>query len=121
MTGIAMVDCDCDYCGAHMSKRKADRDRGWGRFCDKSCKALKAAEDKRKAAIVTLHIPTPPISWTPRIKKTKPNKPVNSTRPVLQPAMVPVVHKIPGPTPKPKKKRESILDTPKPENFGEWS
>ena len=33
-----MVEVQC-YCGKAFQARKADRDRGWGRFCSKACKA----------------------------------------------------------------------------------
>jgi hypothetical protein len=33
-----MVDVQCK-CGDIFQARKADRDRGWGRYCSKSCKA----------------------------------------------------------------------------------
>lgn len=34
-----MVSCKCAFCGDPMLVRAADRKRGWGRFCSKSCKA----------------------------------------------------------------------------------
>lgn len=40
-----MVKCKCANCGAEMMARLADRRRGWGKFCGKSCKAKK--QEKR--------------------------------------------------------------------------
>lgn len=39
----SMVECKCanKRCGAVFMARTADRARGWGRFCSKSCKAIK--------------------------------------------------------------------------------
>ncbi len=36
----ATVKVNCKNCGNPFDARVADRKRGWGRFCDKSCKAL---------------------------------------------------------------------------------
>lgn len=38
-----MVECTCanKSCGARFMARVADRKRGWGKFCSKSCKAQK--------------------------------------------------------------------------------
>lgn len=41
----ATVQIRCENCGAPKTVRVADRNRGWGRFCDKSCKA--AYQEKR--------------------------------------------------------------------------
>lgn len=38
------VVINCENCGRPKTVRLADRKRGWGRFCDKSCKAHKQAE-----------------------------------------------------------------------------
>lgn len=35
------VWCNCKCCGQPFEARIADRRRGWGRFCSKSCKAVK--------------------------------------------------------------------------------
>lgn len=94
MSGIAMVDCNCDYCGANMSKRVADRARGWGRFCDKSCKASFAANGPKKAP--------PTKKSAPKGKEKIIQELVNLAR-------------------KDKPKRESIKDTPKPEGYGDFS
>lgn len=40
-----MVKCKCANCGAEFNARLADRRRGWGKFCNKSCKAKK--QEKR--------------------------------------------------------------------------
>lgn len=37
MAKMVIVNCKC--CGAPFWAREADRKRGWGRFCSKSCKA----------------------------------------------------------------------------------
>lgn len=36
-----MVKCKCANCGAPFEARLADRRRGWGKYCNKSCKAKK--------------------------------------------------------------------------------
>ncbi len=36
-----MIDKKCEWCGCDITVRKADVDRGWGKFCSKSCKAKK--------------------------------------------------------------------------------
>lgn len=43
----SMVECKCanKSCGVKFMARTADRARGWGRFCSKSCKAIK--QDRR--------------------------------------------------------------------------
>lgn len=35
----AMIDKKCKHCKADISVRLADHKRGWGNFCNKSCKA----------------------------------------------------------------------------------
>ena len=72
MSGIAMVDCNCDYCGHLMSKRKADRERGWGRFCDKSCKALFASRGPKKMSVIPAPVTTPTCHRS--VKKPRPEK-----------------------------------------------
>ena len=37
----AMVECKCKTCRNPFMARVADRRRGWGMFCSKSCKAVK--------------------------------------------------------------------------------
>jgi hypothetical protein len=37
-TAMVKVVCECG-CGKPFMARKADRDRGWGRFASKQCKA----------------------------------------------------------------------------------
>lgn len=37
----ATVQVKCQSCGDPFTARVADRRRGWGRFCSKSCKAVK--------------------------------------------------------------------------------
>jgi hypothetical protein len=41
----ATVDVSCAWCKGTFSARIADRKRGWGKFCSKSCKASK--QEKR--------------------------------------------------------------------------
>ena len=36
-----MVDRKCKCCGGPFKARAADVKRGWGKFCSKSCKAIK--------------------------------------------------------------------------------
>lgn len=36
-----MVECKCETCNKSFMARTADRKRGWGKFCSKSCKAIK--------------------------------------------------------------------------------
>lgn len=36
-----MVEVNCKSCGTKFEARVADRRRGWGKFCSKSCKAKK--------------------------------------------------------------------------------
>ena len=38
------VTCERASCGKHFSVRTADRKRGWGRFCSKSCKAAQQSK-----------------------------------------------------------------------------
>lgn len=37
----AMVEVKCKSCKGWFKARVADRKRGWGRYCSKSCKAIK--------------------------------------------------------------------------------
>ena len=39
--GPKMGEYKCDRCKSLFSARVADRNRGWARFCSKSCKAIK--------------------------------------------------------------------------------
>lgn len=39
MATMVEVKCENKPCGKMFWARKADRDRGWARFCSKSCKA----------------------------------------------------------------------------------
>ncbi len=36
---MKMVDKKCEHCGDAIRVRQADINRGWGKFCGKSCKA----------------------------------------------------------------------------------
>ena len=38
-TPTKMVDKNCKHCGKAIKVRQADLNRGWGKFCSKSCKA----------------------------------------------------------------------------------
>jgi hypothetical protein len=33
------IEVSCEYCKKQFTARVADRNRGWARFCSKSCKA----------------------------------------------------------------------------------
>lgn len=101
-----MVDCNCDYCGANMTKRKADRERGWGRFCDKSCKASFAANGPKV---------TP--KGNPVILNKKGEPPITDKS---KSWLVEELKKL-GNVKMIKPKRESIKDTPKPEGYGDFS
>ena len=35
----SMINKQCKHCGSSITVRLADHRRGWGKFCDKSCKA----------------------------------------------------------------------------------
>lgn len=37
----SMIEVKCKRCKQPFMARVADRNRGWGRFCSKSCKAIK--------------------------------------------------------------------------------
>ncbi|QDH45717.1 hypothetical protein AAM37_gp46 [Pantoea phage vB_PagM_AAM37] len=41
MATMVKVKCANKSCGSEFMARLADRKRGWGRFCSKSCKAVK--------------------------------------------------------------------------------
>ena len=43
-----MANINCNYCGWETSVRQADIDRGWGKFCSKSCKASYQENSKNK-------------------------------------------------------------------------
>lgn len=36
-----MVDCTCKWCKGPFQARAVDVARGWGKFCSKSCKAMR--------------------------------------------------------------------------------
>lgn len=38
------VEVKCARCGDRFVARVADRKRGWGQFCSKSCKAIKQCQ-----------------------------------------------------------------------------
>lgn len=40
----AKVKVECLYCQTEFEARKADRERGWAKFCSKSCKAKKQSQ-----------------------------------------------------------------------------
>lgn len=43
-----MENARCENCRETMAVRTADRKRGWGRFCSKSCKAQKQTRRQRR-------------------------------------------------------------------------
>lgn len=45
---MAMETWKCEWCGETMAVRSADRNRGWGRFCSKSCKASKQSSTRSR-------------------------------------------------------------------------
>jgi len=55
----SMIRVKCEYCGNGIEVREADRKRGWGRFCNKSCKAAHQSFGPKYPA-------------TPKPKSTKP-------------------------------------------------
>ena len=42
----ATVEVNCQRCGDLFTARVADRRRGWGKFCSKSCKAIRQTYGK---------------------------------------------------------------------------
>jgi hypothetical protein len=42
--GAATVVVKCKRCGDPFTARVADRKRGWGKFCSKSCKAIRQTQ-----------------------------------------------------------------------------
>ena len=48
----AMVEVKCARCKQPFMARIADRKRGWGKFCSKSCKAIK--QDQRTGQFAAL-------------------------------------------------------------------
>ena len=42
------VSVRCENCNNPIEVRVVDRERGWGRFCCKSCKAIAQGQDKPK-------------------------------------------------------------------------
>lgn len=42
--GAATVEVKCQRCKRPFTARVADRQRGWGKFCSKSCKAIKQTQ-----------------------------------------------------------------------------
>lgn len=50
MTRGAKVTVKCKCCGAPFEARVADRKRGWGLYCSKSCKAVKQENNKARGA-----------------------------------------------------------------------
>lgn len=41
---MKMVEVKCEHCKNPFEARVADRKRGWGKFCSKSCKAKRQAK-----------------------------------------------------------------------------
>ena len=42
------IEVKCQRCRQPFMARVADRKRGWGKFCSKSCKAIKQTQDERR-------------------------------------------------------------------------
>jgi len=42
--GAKTVQVKCQRCGVEFTARTADRARGWGKFCSKSCKAIRQTQ-----------------------------------------------------------------------------
>ncbi len=53
------IQCTCDNCGSVITVRVADRKRGWGKFCSKSCKAKNKLGTAR-SRVTTLTMMTNP-------------------------------------------------------------
>ena len=45
----AQYKCENKDCGKQFNARVADRNRGWARFCSKSCKAIKQTQTGTKS------------------------------------------------------------------------
>lgn len=45
-----MVEVKCQCCKTPFMARVADRKRGWGKFCSKSCKAIKQTQKTGRGA-----------------------------------------------------------------------
>lgn len=43
-----MVKRTCGVCGCEFEARKADVNRGWGKWCSKSCKATRQTKNQAK-------------------------------------------------------------------------
>ncbi len=48
---MALVVVKCRTCSTEFQAREADRKRGWGRFCSKSCKAKDARANPNGRAV----------------------------------------------------------------------
>ena len=47
MASMTQVTCKC--CHTHFEARTADVQRGWGKFCSKSCKAIDQTKRKNRS------------------------------------------------------------------------
>lgn len=62
------VEVRCLCCGERMTVRVADRKRGWGKFCDKSCKAYYQSYGPKHRSVV----PEPVKMPDPQHKQKRP-------------------------------------------------
>lgn len=60
-----MVTVRCKTCKAPFEAREADRKRGWGRYCSKSCKAIRQTQIKgrRSKAAYQRHDGVSPMKY----------------------------------------------------------
>jgi hypothetical protein len=50
-----MANINCNNCDRETTVRQADIDRGWGKFCSKSCKATYQENSKSKPNSFSTH------------------------------------------------------------------
>ena len=52
---ISQAEYSCDCCGRTFVARTADRERGWARYCSKTCKAIDHELKKKTWRILTTY------------------------------------------------------------------
>lgn len=69
MASTAKYNCKC--CGSLFEARTADRERGWAKFCSKSCKAIKQTQkaNRSRGGRRRSSLPTPDGVTPMRFKK----------------------------------------------------